>query len=344
MWSGFAVMVGALLSGGIDASTEGPADQFQAWFRTAVDGKLVVPRPVARKAQSYRYVFVGGLRNERMRGYFARNMDELRDLGIPGDQIHVIHPSSHRTTGANAEDVRARFLEIAAEGPERLVVIAHSRGACDTLAFALDDPKFVRDRVEAMYLIQGPFGGSGLAGYVTGSGVPMDRQMKLRHRIIGNLIGRLVKTVTKGAGLEVVEGMTPEASATFWAKALDKDPETLAAVGAKTFFIRSSLHPSRQRFARRAMAWYLQTYHGPSDGMVTLEDQSLPGFGTVVATLEAAHSDLTCNPPSSRSRRWDRRALVGSIVMAVGQPRASADPSALRISPSRPGGRSKKGL
>ena len=300
MWSQIGLMVAALLAGEAERPTQGAPELFQGWFRSASDGSLEVPPSVAREARSFRYVFVEGFHNERMPGYFAANIAELRTLGIPRDRIHVIEPSSRRSNEANAEEVRTRFLEIAGEGPEQLVVIAHSRGACDALAFAISDPSFVKDQVRAMFLIQGPFGGSGLAGYVTGSGTAMDRRMKLRHRIIAGLIGRMARAFTKEEAFEVMAGMAPEASSSFWAQALDKDPATLAEIGSKTFFIRSSIHPSRQRFARRALAWYLQTYLGPNDGIVALEDQSLPGFGTVLATLEAAHSDLTCNHPSSR--------------------------------------------
>ena len=336
MWLGLPVFLGAVMASGSGPSATIRPDDFEGWFRSAVYGGLEVPEAVARKAQSFRYVFVTGFRNERMPGYFDRNMAELRALGVPRRQIHLIHPTSSRTSAANADDVRSSFLEIAAEGPERLVVIAHSRGACDALAFALGDPSFVRDRVEAMFLIQGPFGGSGVAEYVIGSGERMDRRMAFRHRVIGNLLGRLARSVAQEAGLEVIEGMTPEASRAFWAGLLEKDRETLDLVGSKTFYIRSAIHPSRLGFGHRAIAWYLQAYHGPNDGMVALADQSLPGLGTVLATVEAGHSDLTQNRPSSRSVRGYRRALTRSIAMAVGRP--DAEPTAIQIKPSRPDG------
>ncbi len=242
-----------------------------------------------------------------MPGYFAANIAELRTLGIPRDQIHVISPSSRRTNEANAAEVRARFLEIAREGPERLVVIAHSRGASDALAFALENPKFVKDHIRALFLVQGAFGGSGLAGYVTGSGEPMDRRMKLRHRIVAGLVGRLARVFAGAEKREIMEGMSPEASSAFWAKALDKDVATLAEVGSKVFYVRSSLPPARQRAIRRAMAWYLLAYHGPNDGVVALEDQSLPGFGTVIANLEAG----ACGPDLQRPFEPEARGNTG---------------------------------
>jgi hypothetical protein len=333
----FGWMLAALLTGGVDPSASDVPEGFQDWFRSSVEGSLTVPPAIAREARAFRYVFVEGFRNERMPGYFAANIAELKALGIPRDRVHVIEPSSRKTTEANAEEVRARFLAIAREGPE-LVIIAHSRGACDALAFGLDDPAFVRDRVRALFLIQGPFGGSGLAGYLTGSGPSMDRRMKWNHRVVAGLVGRLARAFARDDARDVMEGMTPEASASYWAKALDKDRAALAEVGSKTFFIRAAIHPSRQKFGRRAIAWYLQTTLGPNDGVVALDDQSLPGFGTVVANLEAAHADLVCNGPSSRKHRFDRRALIRSVVMAVGQPGSGSDPSTIQIKGSRAGG------
>jgi len=78
--------------------------------------------------------------------------------------------------------------------------------------------------------------------------------------------------------------------------------------------------PSRLRLFKRATCWYLQTYDGPNDGLVALEDQSLPVVGTVLATLEAGHADLTTRAPfSAPATRQLRRALMQAIVMGVGR-------------------------
>ncbi len=334
---GRLLWLAGLLAGGSEGDLPTDAGRFDRWFASGVAGTLDVPASVAGRAAGFRYVFVGGFRNERMPGYFAGNMAELKRLGVERRRMHVILPSSKQTTSENAREVRDRFLAIAEEGPERLVVVAHSRGACDALAFALENPAFARDRVEAFYLIQGPFGGSGLASYLGGSGEPIDRRMRWPQRTVAHLAKTLARLVPGRRKREVVDSMTPEASAAFWASALDRDPETLALVGAKAFFIRSAIDPDRLGFIRRAMAWYLQTYHGRGDGVVTLEAQSLPGFGTVLATVEAGHSDLTCKRPSSRAHRRDRFALMESLVMDVGS-RERAEPQSIRIGPSGPGG------
>ncbi len=99
-----------------------------------------------------------------------QNAQELRARGVPRDAIHFIYPSSHKSIEENAEAVRASIRGDRRDRSESLVVVAHSRGACDTLAFALENPQFVRTRVRGLFLVQGPFGGTGVADYVAGEG------------------------------------------------------------------------------------------------------------------------------------------------------------------------------
>ena len=333
---GRLLWLAGMLAGGPAGDLPADPGRFGRWFAAGVEGTLDVPSPIARRAAGFRYVFVGGFRNERMPGYFAGNIAEMKRLGIDRRRMHVILPSSKQTTADNAREVRDRFLAIAEEGPERLVVVAHSRGACDALAFALENSAFVRDRVEAFYLIQGPFGGSGLASYLGGSGEPIDRRMPWPQRAVAHLAKTLARFAPGRRKRESIASMTPETSAAFWASALDREPETLAIVGSRTFYIQAAIDPDRLGFVRRALAWYLQIYHGRGDGVVTLEAQSLPRFGKVLATVEAGHSDLTCKRPSSRAHRRDRVALMESLVMDLGS-RERAEPSSIRIEPSEPG-------
>ena len=119
--------------------------EFRASFKQALAGKLSIPAQVRRDAREYRYVFVAGFMSEGMSEYFTQNARELVAIGVPRKAIHFIYPSSGETIEGNAAAVRTRFLEFADLGEEKLVVIAHSRGACDTLAFALENPDFVAE-------------------------------------------------------------------------------------------------------------------------------------------------------------------------------------------------------
>lgn len=296
---------------------------FELWFDVASQGQLEIPAEIERAAQRYRYVFVAGFWNERMPAYFAQNAKELRARGVAREAIHYVYPSSHQSIQENADAVRDRFLEIAAAGPEKLVVIAHSRGACGSLAFALENPEFVRNHIRALFLVQGSFGGTGVADYVVGDGPAMDRRIPLRFRAVGNLLYGLEKFQVKRGKHGGLAGMTQQASEDFWERMLEEHACALPVVGPKTFYVTSETTPSQLRLFKRATAWYLQTFSGPNDGVVAIEDQSLPMLGTVLGVLEAGHSDLTNRGPATRAPRQFRRALTQAIIMVVGRPEES---------------------
>ena len=86
----------------------------------------------------------------------------------------------------------------------------------------------------------------------------------------------------------------------------------------KTFYVTSRTSPSHHPLFQRVTGWYLGTYYGPNDGLVALEDQSLPGLGTVLAVLDVGHTDLTRRFPAARPKHRLRNALVDAIIMAVG--------------------------
>ncbi len=192
------------------------------------------------------------------------------------------------------------------------------------MAFALHEPEFVRDHIEALFLIQGPFGGSGLADYVLGEGEEIDEQMPPGHRMLARWIGAFERYLLgrgKHAGLA---GLTREASRSYWELAMETHSDAIPVVGPKVFYVEANAHPSRLALLMRSMAWYLGSYYGPNDGVVALGDQTVPGLGTSLGVLEAGHADLTRRYPASNAGRRSRRALIRSIVMAVGQTAASS--------------------
>jgi pimeloyl-ACP methyl ester carboxylesterase len=292
--------------------------EFRAWFDAARQARLSIPAEVRQTARRYRYVFVGGFHNERMPGYFAQNAKELRARGIPRRAVHFIYPSSHETVAGNAESVRSQFLEIARQGPEKLVVIAHSRGACDALAFALHNPEFVSDRIEALFLVQGPFGGTGVADYVMGEGPPIDSRMPLHYRVIAHVLTNLEAFLLDRGKHGGLPSLTRRASKDFWDQAIKEHPAAIPIVGPKTYYVTSQTKPSRLPLFQRALAWYLAPNFGPNDGMVALDDQTVRGLGTVLAVLDAGHTDLTHHFPSGRGTQRLRKALIDAVIMAVG--------------------------
>jgi hypothetical protein len=294
--------------------------EFQASFDLARAGKLAIPENIKDGALRYRYVFVGGFLNEGMSQYFKQNARELRALGVPRAAIHYIYPSSHESVEGNANLVRGNFLKIAGEGPEKLVVIAHSRGACDALAFALQNPEFIGARVEALFLLQGPFGGTGVADYVTGEGPPIDDSLPFPHRVVALALGRLEESKLAHGKHGGLTALTRRASRAYWEAALKENQAAIKVVGPKTFYVTTKTKPSHLRLFLKATSFYLGAHFGPNDGMVALDDQVVAGLGTVLAVLDAGHTDLTHRFPSALPNRRLRRALIDAIVMAVGRP------------------------
>ncbi len=293
---------------------------FLAWFDAARQGKLEMPEAVLQRAGGYRYVFICGLFHERMPGYFAQNVKELRARGVPRTAIHLIKPDSQLTVEENLESVRAELRAIAAEGPEPLVVIGHSRGACDALAFALQNPKFVQKRIRALFLLQGPFGGTGLADYVAGAGEPMDGRMPTGYRLMGRALGNLKSRFLDDGRHGAITALNRRDSERFWKEMMEAHSAAVPIVASRTFYVTCRTRTSRQPVLQRITGSYLGTYYGPNDGLVALEDQSLPEFGTVLAVLDAGHSDLTRRFPAARAQPRLRNALVDAILMAVAAP------------------------
>lgn len=322
-----ALLSVALFSGGGSPTDSTRADEFRGWFASAAEGSLQIPEPVVQRAAQLRYVFIGGLGGERMPGMFVQNGRDLRALGVPKSAIHTYRPSSGKTVEENRGDVRDEILKIAALGPEKLVLIGHSRGACDALAFALNEHDFVSDHVEAMFLIQGPFGGSGLADYVMGEGEAMDKTMPAYSRFVARLLAIRERALVASGYHAGLAGLTRNASQSYWKAMLAEHASAIAIVGPKAFFIATQAEPSQLRLFQRVMNRYLGAYYGKNDGLVCVDDQFLPGIGTRLGVLDAGHADLTRRFPATKAGRKTRRALIQSLVMEldrVGTPEISS--------------------
>lgn len=297
------------------------AREFQQAFEAARAGRFERSESTARQATRYRYVFVYGFWNEAVSGYFSQNVKELKRYGVPGSHIHHIKPSSHRLLDDNADEVKAAFEEIVAAGPEPLVVIAHSRGACDSLAFALRSPDFVEEHVEALFLIQGPFGGTPLADHVQGDPPPRDGKVGPVHETMLTLMAKAERRkLDRGDHGGLVE-LGRSSSLAFWSEELKEHVDAIPVVSSRVLFVTAQADgaPRRQPF-RRALGRLLSASVGENDGIVALEDQSIGGLGATVAVFDAGHNDLTGRFPAARPERRLRKALIDAILASLTRP------------------------
>ena len=310
----------AALCAGLEAPRAVAPGEFQAWFDAAREGTLVVPEDVARGARRFRYLFVAGFAHEQIPGYFAQNIKDLRAVGVTKAAIHTIFPPSGETVEESAEAFRRQVFTIASQGPEPLVIIAHSRGACDALAFALTEPVFVRDHLAALFLVQGAFGGTALADFVVGEGHPIDEKMPEQYRTFTRVLGDVERELVRRGIHAGLPGLTRAEARAYWARMLRLHAAALPALGPRTFYVRTAIEPARLGRFRRAIGYYLTTYGGPNDGVVALDDQHLPGLGTSLGVIECGHGELTSNVDNGPEARKLRRALTPCLVMTVGRP------------------------
>ena len=286
--------------------------------RRRAQGKLGIPDEVCQNACGYRYVFICGLFHEHMPGYFLQNVKELRARGVPRTSIHLVKPDSQQTVDENCKSVRAELQAIVKQGPERLVLIGHSRGACDALVFALQNPTFVKEHIHPLFLIQGPFGGTAVADYVAGDGTPMDRRMPTGYRFMGQAMGRLESRLLEDDTHDAIASLNRKDSESFWKDALTDPPRGGPGRRPQNLLcnepdrsVASSALPARDGVVPghvlRAERWT-----GRPGGPVAAR----PGHGSR-GSRRRPHGPDPPLPRGSPKPRL-RNALIDAIIMAVG--------------------------
>ena len=179
------------------------------------------------------------------------------------------------------------------------------------------------EHIHAMFLIQGPFGGTALADYVVGEGPPMDKRMPLSHRVAGHALANVEGFLLDHGKHGGLASLSRRASKEFWDDMLEESSAAIPIVSPKTFYITGEIPASEHRFFQRPIASYLEVHFGENDGVVALEDQSLAGVGKVLAVLDAGHTDLTNRFPSGRATQRMRKAIVDAIIMSIGEESAA---------------------
>ena len=286
---------------------------FRAWFERQSQHPTALPVATVQAARAYRYVFIAGFLNEGFQsGYFSQNRQALLDAGVKAGAIEVLFPKSGNTVAQNVEVLSRSLPALAAKGPQKLVLIGHSKGAVEALAFAVGAPDFLRDHVQRIFLVQGAFGGSGIADYITGTGHPLDDRMAPVPRVLFALAagwGELLDSRIDGG----FQSLSRVRAAELW-KRLPRLPDELTE---RVFFIRSQRDPDKVCPLLWLTAKYLATYYGPNDGLLVISDQWVPGAGQLLGDLDADHSGLTVAGPVSDWPARVRRAFMHALLMQL---------------------------
>jgi hypothetical protein len=266
---------------------------------------------IAHGATTDRYVLVAGFLNETMVGYFRDNISALKKNGIEDDHILVPKVPSKTYVETNSESLATQIKQF--PGTEPIVVIAHSKGAVETLIWAFENSEFVRDHVRAIFLVQGAFGGCKIADFLEGKGHPIDNNMPMKYRYSLEVM-RLEGWHENRVAHDGLVSLTTEESAKLWPDLIKKYPQALANISKKILYILGTESVSNLPLLLRPMGSYLTTYYNKNnDGIILTEDQFVPGIGSVFLSAEADHMGWFMPRPESSVSSIDRENFTNII-------------------------------
>ena len=301
---------------------------FQGWFEADRRGGLIIPAQRLEKARTFHYLFVSGFHNESMPFYFRGNVHELRRLGVPPENIHRFHPSSHEPLEPLIERLGMWVEQHGTEASGKIVLIGHSRGACLSLATVAERGLWFRDRLEALFLLQGPFGGTAIADYVVTPGSQFPTNWPFRRLGLARTLATIQRLRMRLGWDAALNDLTRQASRHYWKRWIEKQraesPEIIEEIARRTYFITTAIDPALSRFPRSELGRILQEQDGPNDAVVATADQSIANFGTRIGPLAAGHTDLVWGLYASADARQDRRAITRAILQLVGSENETA--------------------
>jgi len=246
-------------------------------------------------------VFITGVLSEITPLYFYDVRDVLRhEYGIY-DSV-IVRPKSFLSITDNSEILYKKFLEIQSTAGKPLIILAHSKGAAETVLALLHHPDLIKNGIiEKVYALQGALNGSYIADLINGKG-----KWKFWAQLLAVRMPGLVNLGTENARAVMGEAIAAAA------------PEDKEALRERLFYIRSVEAPWQTVFYMIGTNRYLTRKYGENDGVLLEEDQLLPGLGTDLGVMHHIdHSDFVMCFPYSGAFRSTRSAFVHTWVQYI---------------------------
>ncbi len=282
-------------------------------YRLHLSNSEMAPIIQKKIVKKFEYVFIAGFLNEGLLGYFKDNKKALLVNGVPKKQIHIINPSSNKGLSQNIPLILKKLKEIRNLKKKKLIIIAHSKGAAETLGLAMLHSDFIENNVHKIYLVQGALKGSGVADYIQGVGPAMSKDAPLKARLWFYLAGRTARAmdpiINKG-----ITSITHEYAKNYWEDIFNKVGAPSNSLSQKIGYITSYEHPKKMSDVVDCTGWYLHTSFGKNDGLVELKDQYFKNFGNLLIVMKADHTDLMTFKPLSNVSKNVRFSLMEAIL------------------------------
>jgi hypothetical protein len=245
-------------------------------------------RPVALgpATSSLRILVVGGFAAECFSRWATAFSDGRAHLETHGYRTGIIPVSGMSSTQHNARQIRAAILRTALAEGERIVLVAHSKGAADSLQALADFPEIV-PRVAALVSVAGAVGGSPLADGMRSGMTRLLRALDVRRCDPGDHGG--------------IESLRRSTRAAFLAA-------TTLPPSVKYFSVGGIVSTDETSAPLRPFQRQLAEIDARNDGQVLAIDTVIPG-GALLGFARADHWAIAI--PFSRTAPAPVRAVIG---------------------------------
>ncbi|MBI4349340.1 MAG: hypothetical protein HY553_21050 [Elusimicrobia bacterium] len=242
---------------------------------------------IAAAAKRHEFLLVPGLLWDVVDDYFQPNHERLQRLGY---RSRILDVDPLGSTKQNGLAVAAALRE--AKRP--VVILAHSKGALDSLEALRAEPELV-GKVKALVAIQTPYFGAAFADWAA---------KPKRFRDLSILIARLL--MRPGRLLRTSPFARDEALLNISKEARRRASEPLPE-GLEVYSIATRLTiESRVPWVSWATAGTLRLFSGDSDGLVETKDALIPGSRQAVLE-HVSHIDTVSDPVHWKHRVFGAR-------------------------------------
>lgn len=301
------------------ASLRFSVEEISSWIEEYREkGSLQIAPEITESAKKLHYVLVCGFLNELPFKYYKHLVATLLELGVPSNHIHIIQPPSNQSIRENVSVVGRAIESLKIEEPESIVLLGHSKGADEAVAYALMNPEFVKEKVLSIVAIQGAFGGSLLADFFMSPSPVLPETMPKFHRKLLSFVSRALGPLVRRCFQSGLKSLTPTQCEAFWEDLREHYAGSIDIVAEKLVYLQAKIHPEEMT-QLRPFGWYLHAQGIASDGMVSLKGQMLPWLAPQhCGTFLTDHGGFTHGWPKTGQLRFFRKAFATALFRASG--------------------------
>jgi hypothetical protein len=252
-----------------------------------------------KNINEYHFVCVGGILGELLLlksvgSYFEETKSILNELGA--EDVEIYQPNSFFDPMKNSKKLLNYLTDLNQKSQKKIVLICHSKGCLEALFTLLQYPDAAIDLIHKVFCVQPPFKGSTLTSLSS-----------IRKRFffmnwtyhVGSVIWPGMESLGKDKYSEIFFKYASD-------EKLKKHVEDLLVIVKGSKAERENI-ASILKIGHRMLG----SASLDSDGLLTIDDQDLPGFNLQTMVFPMDHSDMfTSNKISKESYFFKHESML----------------------------------